>query len=72
LWGIDVSAYFSFGGNERNSLFLVAGNCCTGCPIKSGMTTTVLIFRSAGMNVTPYFWWLGIAVSAYFTLLELM
>jgi len=26
LWGIVVSRYFSFGGNERNSLFFVMGN----------------------------------------------
>jgi len=28
IFDFDVSAYFSFGGNERNSLFFVMGNCC--------------------------------------------
>jgi len=26
MCGFDVSAYFWFGGNERNSLFFVVGN----------------------------------------------
>ena len=44
LLEIDVSAYFTFGGNERNSLFFVMGNCCK------------CLFYVVGIDVSPYFW----------------